>query len=35
VRYFIVDRRWPDRVIFVNEGQERPMFDPESITWMQ
>lgn len=35
VRYFIVDRRWPDRAIFVNEGQERPMFDPESITWMQ
>lgn len=34
VRYFIVDQRWPERAIFVNEGQERPMFDPESITWM-
>jgi hypothetical protein len=32
VRYFIVDLRWPDLAIFVNEGQERPMFDPASIT---
>lgn len=32
VRYFVVDLRWPDLAIFVNEGQERPMFDPASIT---
>lgn len=32
VRYFIVDLRWPDLAIFVNEGQERPMFDPASIS---
>lgn len=32
VRYFMTDMRWPDRVIFVEEGQERPMFDPASIT---
>lgn len=31
VRYFIVDLRWPDLAIFVDEGQERPMFDPASI----
>ncbi len=32
VRYFITDLRWPDRAIFVEEGQERPLFDPTSIT---
>lgn len=32
VRYFITDTRWPDQAIFVEEGQERPMFDPTSIT---
>lgn len=32
VRYFMTDLRWPDRAIFVEEGQERPMFDPSSIT---
>lgn len=32
VRYFYIDPRWPDRVIFVDEGQERPLFDPASIT---
>lgn len=32
VRYFITDLRWPDVAIFVEEGQERPMFDPSSIT---
>lgn len=32
VRYFVTDLRWPDRAIFVDEGQERPMFDPASIT---
>jgi hypothetical protein len=31
VRYFIVDLRWTGRAIFVNEGQERPMFDPLSV----
>jgi hypothetical protein len=32
IRYFITDLRWPDRAIFVEEGQERPLFDPTSIT---
>jgi hypothetical protein len=32
VRYFITDLRWPERAIFVEEGQERPLFDPASIT---
>ncbi len=32
VRYFITDLRWPGRVLFVDEGQERPLFDPRSIT---
>ncbi len=32
VRYFITDLRWPDHAIFVDEGQERPLFDPSSIT---
>jgi hypothetical protein len=32
VRYFMTDLRWPDLAIFVEEGQERPMFDPSSIT---
>jgi hypothetical protein len=32
VRYFITDMRWPDQAIFVEEGQERPLFDPSSIT---
>jgi hypothetical protein len=31
VRYFITDLRWPERAIFVEEGQERPLFDPMSI----
>lgn len=31
VRYFITDMRWPDRAVFVEEGQERPLFAPESI----
>jgi len=34
VRYFILDLRWPGRAVFVDEGQERPMFDPASITVM-
>jgi hypothetical protein len=32
VRYFITDTRWPGQALFVEEGQERPMFDPVSIT---
>lgn len=35
VRYFITDLRWPERAIFVEEGQERPLFDPMSITPLQ
>lgn len=31
VRYVLIDRRWPDRAVFVDAGQERPMFDPDSI----
>ena len=31
VRYFMFDRRWPGQAVFVDEGQERPMFDPASI----
>ncbi len=31
VRYFVFDLRRPDRLIFVNEGQDQPMFDPSSI----
>jgi hypothetical protein len=32
VRYVLTDLRWPDRAVFVEEGQERPLFDPASIT---
>lgn len=32
IRYFITDLRWPGHAIFVDEGQERPLFDPLSIT---
>jgi hypothetical protein len=32
VRYFLTDLRWPDHAVFVDEGQERPLFDPSSIT---
>lgn len=35
VRYFITDRRWPGTAIFVDEGQERPLFDPMSITVLE
>lgn len=31
VRYFIVDLRWAGMAVFVEEGQERPIFDPTSI----
>ncbi|SIT68871.1 hypothetical protein SAMN05216526_0953 [Ectothiorhodosinus mongolicus] len=32
VRYFITDLRWPDRAIYVDEGQERFLFDARTIT---
>lgn len=32
VRYFVTDLRWLDRAIFIDEGQERPLFDPRSLT---
>ena len=32
VRYFLMDLRWPDLAIFIDEGQERPLFAPASIT---
>ena len=32
VRYFMTDLRIPGLAIFVEEGQERPMFDPMSVT---
>lgn len=35
VRYFMRDARWPRTVIFVNEGQERPMFDVSSIRMIE
>jgi len=31
VRYFLSDLRWPGLVVFVDEGQDQPMFDPASI----
>jgi hypothetical protein len=32
VRYLRLDRRWPALLLFIDEGQERPLFDPASIT---
>jgi hypothetical protein len=32
VRYLLTDLRWPGVAVFVEEGQERPMFDPASLT---
>jgi hypothetical protein len=32
VRYIVTDLRWPGVAVFVEEGQERPMFDPASLT---
>jgi hypothetical protein len=32
VRYLVEDLRWPGVAVFVEEGQERPMFDPMSLT---
>ena len=34
IRYFITDLRWPGLAVFVEEGQERPLFDPASITFL-
>ena len=31
VRYFIADTGWPDRLVFVDEGQERPLFEASSL----
>lgn len=35
VQYFLVDQRWPGWAVFVDEGQERPLFEPASITLMR
>ena len=35
VRYFMFDLRWPARAVSVDEGQERPMFDPASIVMLR
>ena len=32
LRYVITDLRWGERAVFVDEGQERPMFAPDRIT---
>ncbi|MEY3004882.1 MAG: hypothetical protein RLZZ491_2058 [Pseudomonadota bacterium] len=32
LRYIMTDSHWPERAVFVDEGQERPLFDPMSIT---
>jgi hypothetical protein len=32
VRYIVEDLRWPGLAVFVEEGQERPMFAPMSLT---
>jgi hypothetical protein len=32
VRYFMTDLRLPGLAVFIDEGQERPMFDPISVT---
>jgi hypothetical protein len=32
LRYFLTDLRWSDVAVFIDEGQERPLFDPASIT---
>jgi len=32
VRYFMTDLRWPAVAIFIDQGQERPFFEPASIT---
>lgn len=31
VRYFVHDLRTPGHIVFIDEGQERPMFDPTSV----
>lgn len=32
VRYFMTDSRFPDRVVYVNTGQDGLMFDPQTVT---
>lgn len=32
-RYFMTDIRQPDRVLYINEGQDGSMFDPASVTF--
>lgn len=32
VRYFMTDSRFPDRVVYINTGQDGLMFDPETVT---
>jgi len=31
LRYFMTDLRWPDRAIFLQEDQKRPLFDVDSL----
>ena len=35
VRYFMTDLRRPDRVVYINEGQDGTQIDPRSIRWEQ
>jgi hypothetical protein len=32
VRYFMTDSRFPDRVVYINTGQDGLMFDPATVT---
>lgn len=32
LRYFVTDLRWPGLAIFIDTGQERPIFEPASLT---
>jgi hypothetical protein len=32
VRFLVTDRRWPGLAVFVEAGQERPLFDPASLS---
>ncbi len=35
LRYFMTDLRRPDRVVYINEGQDGTQIDPRSIRWEQ
>lgn len=35
VRYFMTDLRRPDRVVYIDEGQDGTQIDPRSIRWEQ